>query len=111
MAADYPRRMASPAALPTDPGPYGPTGRSAWMDVDWRAHRRFVEIDGRRVNVVEIGSGEPEVVFVHGLAGAWQNWLENMPHFSAAGAPGIAFGPPGVRGSPAPPAEISHPGS
>src|ERR1700745_687412 len=56
--------MPSAAALPTDPGPYGPTGRSAWMDVDWHAHLHFVEIDGRRVNVVEIGEGEPPVVFV-----------------------------------------------
>ena len=72
------------ARLP--PGPYGPSGRSAWMDVDWRAHRRFVEVDGRRVNVVEIGAGEPAVVFVHGLAGSWQNWLEKrLVLVSAAG--------------------------
>src|SRR4051812_50200038 len=90
--------MSSQAGTSLGPGPYGPTGRSAWMDVDWRAHRRFVEIDGRRVNVVEIGSGEPEVVFVHGLAGAWQNWLEKMPHFAAAGDPGFAVGLPGVCG-------------
>ena len=56
------------------------------MDVDWRAHRRFVEVDGRRVNVVEIGAGEPAVVFVHGLAGSWQNWLEKrLVLVSAAG--------------------------
>src|SRR3954447_14379381 len=110
MAADYPRRMASPAALPTDPGPYGPTGRSAWMDVDWREHRRFVEVDGRQVNVVEIGDGDPPIVFVHGLAGSWQNWLENMPHFAAAGHRVVAFDLPGFGASDLPGEKISIPG-
>jgi pimeloyl-ACP methyl ester carboxylesterase len=102
--------MASPAALPTDPGPYGPTGRSAWMDIDWREHRRFLEIDGRRVNVVEIGEGEPAIVFVHGLAGEWQNWLENMPHFAAAGHRVVAFDLPGFGASELPRKKISIPG-
>jgi 4,5:9,10-diseco-3-hydroxy-5,9,17-trioxoandrosta-1(10),2-diene-4-oate hydrolase len=110
MAPDYPGRMPAAAALPTDPGPYGPTGRSAWMDVDWREHRRFVEIDGRRVNVVEIGSGEPAIVFVHGLAGSWQNWLENMPHFAAAGHRVVAFDLPGFGASEMPGEKISMPG-
>src|SRR3954470_16224063 len=101
------RRMSSQAGTSPAPGPYGPTGRSAWMDVDWRAHRRFVEIDGRRVNVVEIGSGEPEVVFVHGLAGCWQNWLENMPHFAAAGHRVVAFDLPGFGLSEMPREKIS----
>src|SRR3954462_15784573 len=104
------RRMSSQAGTSPAPGPYGPTGRSAWMDVDWRAHRRFVEIDGRRGNVVEIGSGEPEGVFVHGLAGSWQNWLENLPHFAAAGHRVIAFDLPGFGGSEAPREKISIPG-
>src|SRR3954454_13992000 len=57
--------MPPAAALPTDPRPSGPTGGSAWRDVDWRAHRRFVEVDGRQVNVVDIGEGDPPIVFVH----------------------------------------------
>jgi pimeloyl-ACP methyl ester carboxylesterase len=55
--------------------------RSAWMDVDWREHRRWVEVDGRPVNVVDLGEGPP-VVFVHGLSGCWQNWLEQLPEFA-----------------------------
>jgi pimeloyl-ACP methyl ester carboxylesterase len=102
--------MPPTAALPTDPGPYGPTARSAWMDVDWRAHRRFVELDGRRLNVVEIGEGDPPIVFVHGLAGSWQNWLENMPHFAAAGHRVIAFDLPGFGSSEMPGEHISIPG-
>jgi pimeloyl-ACP methyl ester carboxylesterase len=77
------------------------------MDVDWRAHLRFVEIDGRRVNVVEIGDGEPAMVFVHGLAGSWQNWLENLPHFAAAGHRVVAFDLPGFGASDPPREKIS----
>src|SRR3954466_2380805 len=102
--------MSSQAGASPAPGPYGPPRHSAWMDVDWRAQQRFVEIDGRRVNVVELGSGEPAVVFVHGLAGSWQNWLENMPHFAAAGHRVIAFDLPGFGGSEAPREKISIPG-
>jgi pimeloyl-ACP methyl ester carboxylesterase len=63
---------------PPAPNTYGPVGRSAWLDIDWPAHQRFVRVDGRAVNVVELGAGPP-VLFVHGLGGCWQNWLENLP--------------------------------
>jgi pimeloyl-ACP methyl ester carboxylesterase len=59
---------------------YGATAQPDWRDTDWREHLHAVEIGGRSVNYVDIGSGEgPPVVFVHGLGGAWQNWLENLP--------------------------------
>src|SRR4051795_7475344 len=102
--------MSSQAGASPAPGPYGPPRHSAWMDVDWRAHQRFVEIDGRRVNVVELGDGEPAMVFIHGLAGSWQNWLENLPHFGAAGHRVIAFDLPGFGASQAPREKISIPG-
>jgi len=35
----------------------------------------------RAVNVVELGSGPP-LLFVHGVGGCWQNWLENLPEFA-----------------------------
>jgi pimeloyl-ACP methyl ester carboxylesterase len=59
---------------------YGATAQPDWRGVDWPAHLHRVEIDGRSVNYVDIGSGEREpIVFVHGLGGQWQNWLENIP--------------------------------
>jgi pimeloyl-ACP methyl ester carboxylesterase len=61
--------------------PYGTPGRAEWLDIDWRAHLRSVRLDGSRVNYVEMGEGPP-LVFVHGLSGCWQNWLENIPHFA-----------------------------
>jgi pimeloyl-ACP methyl ester carboxylesterase len=60
---------------------YGPSGRSRWLDVDWREYRRYETFAGRRVNLVELGSGPP-LVFVHGLAGSWTNWLENICEFA-----------------------------
>lgn len=80
------------------PDVYGPVGRSAWLDVDWREHQRWVLVDGRPVNTIELGSGPP-LVFVHGLSGCWQNWLEQLPAFAsdrrviAMDLPGFGYSP------------------
>jgi pimeloyl-ACP methyl ester carboxylesterase len=59
---------------------YGQPGEPSWRTIDWAAHSRRLEVNGKAVNVVEYGGGEgPPVVFIHGLAGCWQNWLENLP--------------------------------
>ncbi|WP_372789483.1 alpha/beta fold hydrolase [Paraconexibacter sp.] len=79
---------------------YGPRGRSPWLDVDWREHQRWVTVAGAPVNLVDLGSG-PAVVFVHGLAGSWQNWLENLPEF-ARDHRVIALDLPGFGHSPMP---------
>jgi len=60
---------------------YGAVGRSAWLDLDWDSHRRWIRVDGRWVNLIDIGEG-PVLIFIHGLAGCWQNWLENIPLFA-----------------------------
>jgi pimeloyl-ACP methyl ester carboxylesterase len=91
--------------LPAEPGDYGPTGRSPWLDVDWRSHQRWLEIGGRRVNVIELGSG-PALVFVHGLSGSWQNWLEQLPVF-ARDHRVVAFDLPGFGASEMPDWQIS----
>jgi len=71
-----------------------------WLKIDWRRHLRRVELPGADVNYAEIGEGEP-IVFVHGLSGSWQNWLENLPHFGR-GRRAIALDLPGFGGSPMP---------
>jgi 4,5:9,10-diseco-3-hydroxy-5,9,17-trioxoandrosta-1(10),2-diene-4-oate hydrolase len=93
-----------PAA--STPLPYGPTGRSAWLDIDWRKHQRWVRVAGDDVNVIELGRGDPTIVFIHGLAGAWVNWLENLPAF-AADHRVIAMDLPGFGASPMPSARIT----
>jgi len=59
---------------------YGAGAKPDWREVDWPSHIHKVEIDGRYANYADLGSGDgPPVVFVHGLGGQWQNWLENVP--------------------------------
>lgn len=101
--------MATVQAAALDgPGPYGPVGRSAWLDVDWSTHQRWVMVAGTPVDVCEIGppDGEP-VVFVHGLSGCWQNWLENLPVLADAGFRCVALDLPGFGASPMPRERIS----
>jgi pimeloyl-ACP methyl ester carboxylesterase len=79
--------MFVPTAAPTTPRQarqaedgYGETAEPDWRPIDWAAHRHQVEVDGTEVNYVDVGEGELEpIVFVHGLGGQWQNWLENVP--------------------------------
>jgi pimeloyl-ACP methyl ester carboxylesterase len=80
-------RLFVPTAAPTIPrnsrevgDGYGQSAEPDWRTIDWGAHLHQVEIDGTPVNYVDIGEGELEpIVFVHGLGGQWQNWLENIP--------------------------------
>ncbi len=79
---------------------YGTTATPDWRTIDWPAHLHQVEIEGTPVNYVDIGQGELEpIVFVHGLGGQWQNWLENIPRISqerrviAMDLPGFGLSP------------------
>jgi pimeloyl-ACP methyl ester carboxylesterase len=85
--------------------PYGPVGRSKWLDVDWRTHQRWVAVDGQPVNTIDLGDGPP-VVFLHGLSGSWPNWLEQLPAF-AESRRAIALDLPGFGHSPMPGEQIS----
>jgi pimeloyl-ACP methyl ester carboxylesterase len=77
------------------------------MDFDWRRHLHRVRLPGAEVDYAEIGAGEP-VIFVHGLAGCWRNWLETLPHFGEHYR-AIALDLPGFGDSPMPDWEISMP--
>src|SRR5918997_1218724 len=66
------------------PGPddtYADGDDSTWMTVDWPALTRQVEVDGHGVRVVDTGGDGPPILWIHGLGGAWQNWLLNLPAF------------------------------
>jgi pimeloyl-ACP methyl ester carboxylesterase len=78
-----------------------------WLRVDWRSHLKRVELPGASVNYVEVGTGRP-ILFVHGLSGCWQNWLENLPHFSRTHR-AVALDLPGFGDSPMPSWEIDMP--
>jgi pimeloyl-ACP methyl ester carboxylesterase len=92
---------------PLFPAPdYGnPDPSPAWLGVDWGRHLHRVQLPGAEVNYAEVGEGET-VLFVHGLAGCWRNWLENLPHF-AQGYRAVALDLPGFGDSPMPDWEIS----
>jgi pimeloyl-ACP methyl ester carboxylesterase len=109
MATTAPRQTSPgiPQLAPLPDG-YGPDGRSEWLDVDWRAHLRSCPVHGSQVNYIEMGTG-PALVFVHGLAGCWQNWLENIPHFARSHRV-IAIDLPGFGESDLPQESISIPG-
>ena len=109
MTTTTPRRKSPgiPQLAPLPDG-YGPDGRSEWLDIDWSRHLRSCRVNGSRVNYIEMGEGRP-LVFVHGLAGCWQNWLENIPHF-ARNHRVIAIDLPGFGESELPQDDISIPG-
>jgi len=97
-------------AVPETSDEYGPAGRSAWLDVDWLAHQRWLKLDGSWINLIDIGSGPGRpLVFIHGLSGCWQNWLENIPALTADHRV-IAIDLPGFGASEMPVEQISMPG-
>jgi pimeloyl-ACP methyl ester carboxylesterase len=87
---------------------YGPAGRSPWLDIDWREHQRWERVGGRWMNVVDLGPDDPvgTIVWIHGLSGSWQNWLENLPVFARTHRC-IAMDLPGFGASEMPDEEIS----
>jgi pimeloyl-ACP methyl ester carboxylesterase len=95
--------IRSPAPAGADA--YGPEGRSEWLDVDWAAHLKWASLPGAAVNYVDIGEG-PVLVFIHGLSGCWQNWLENIPFFARSHRV-IAVDLPGFGASPLPTEKIT----
>jgi pimeloyl-ACP methyl ester carboxylesterase len=101
--------ISYPAAGSSTPvaeaGPYGPVGRSPWLDVDWQRHQRWVMVEGRPVNTIVMGDGPP-LVFVHGLSGSWPNWLEQVPVFAREHTV-VAMDLPGFGHSPMPERDIS----
>ena len=99
--------MATASATPAaqDAREYGSPPHSAWIDIDWSRYQRWITVDGRPVNVIEIGEGPP-LLFVHGHAGCWQNWLENIPYFAQTRRV-IIPDLPGFGWSPMPAGEVS----
>ncbi len=90
---------------------YGATASPDWRKTDWLSELEQIEVDGTPINYVDVGSGDEEpLVFVHGLGGQWQNWLENIPRLAqerrvlALDLPGFGLTPEPRDG------EISIPG-
>ena len=100
---------ATPWAAQRAGDDYGARGEPDWRQVDWSRHLRSIELGGRRVEYVDLGEGDgPPIVFVHGLAGNWQNWLENLPA-AAQERRAVALDLPGFGRSEKPAHHISIP--
>jgi pimeloyl-ACP methyl ester carboxylesterase len=64
---------------------------ASWMDVDWPALQRPVELLGRSVNVLDTpptssagtgnGGDGPPLLWIHGWSANWQSWLLTIPYF------------------------------
>jgi len=59
---------------------YGGSPERPWLGINWQTSQRSLNINGSRLNFVDIGSGEP-LLLIHGLSASWQVWLETIPHF------------------------------
>lgn len=59
---------------------------ATWIDVEWSSLQRTLEIDGRRVNVLDTGApggdaSGPTLLFIHGWSSNWQIFLLNIGAF------------------------------
>ncbi len=79
---------------------YGLSDEPNWRSVDWGSHLHTVQIGENEINYVDMGEGDdPPVVLVHGLAGQWQNFIENIPRLAtqrrvlAPDLPGFGMSP------------------
>jgi pimeloyl-ACP methyl ester carboxylesterase len=72
---------SAPESRRLDEDGYGVPAGPGWREVDWRRHQRWEQVEGRWINLVDIGSGPP-VVLIHGLSGSWPNWLENISYLA-----------------------------
>jgi pimeloyl-ACP methyl ester carboxylesterase len=66
------------------PGPdaaYADGDDSTWMDVDWQALQRPLELLERRINVLDTGGTGPPLLFLHGWSSNWQIFLLNIAAF------------------------------
>ena len=102
-----PSRPARRRAARRADADYGVPAEPGWRAVDWPAHTHRLEIRGRSVNYVELGTGDRVVICIHGLGGCWQNWLETLPALADAGYRAVALDLPGFGRSELPTDEIS----
>jgi pimeloyl-ACP methyl ester carboxylesterase len=104
VATVYPStaRPATPWEAHRAPEDYGVPASPDWRDIDWPPLVRTTAVESQELTYVDLGAGEgPAIVFVHGLGGNWQNWLETLPR-AAQERRAVAMDLPGFGTSPAP---------
>jgi pimeloyl-ACP methyl ester carboxylesterase len=104
-------RPASPLSARRAGEGYGVSDHPDWRTIDWRDELRQASVDGAQLNYVDVGprdADETPLVYVHGLGGQWQNWLENVLR-PARERRVVALDLPGFGASPAAPGRVSIP--
>lgn len=72
--AEGAQRLASPWSDSVD---------TNWDRFDFSPYEQFAEIEGRKLNYVDIGErGKPTLLYVHGIMGTWRNWIFNLLPFA-----------------------------
>jgi pimeloyl-ACP methyl ester carboxylesterase len=105
-------RPASPRRARRAGDDYGSTAEPSWRDVDWQTLLRRGRFAGAEINYLDLAPEDQAwrdrtpVVFVHGLVGQWQNWIQNIPR-SALERRTVALDLPGFGLSPMPDEPIS----
>ena len=111
LATVYPSkaRPAAPWEAHRAPRGYGVPAEPNWREVDWPSLVRRAQLSTGEMTYVDLGEGvDPPIVFLHGLGGQWQNWLENLPR-AAQERRVIAADLPGFGTSPMPTEDVSIP--
>ena len=49
-----------------------------WRAIHWESQLETESIEGSELSYVDLGSGEPAVLFIHGLGAQWRVWLANL---------------------------------
>jgi pimeloyl-ACP methyl ester carboxylesterase len=103
---------ASPRRASSAGHDYGGTAEPDWRAIDWPALLRTHRFGDAEVNYLDVMPADPAardrapVVFVHGLGGQWQNWLQNIPRMALERRT-VALDLPGFGLSPMPDAPIT----
>ena len=103
---------ASPRRARSAGQDYGGTAEPSWRNVDWRMLLRTHPFGGSDINYIDLIPEDPAahdrtpVVFVHGLGGQWQNWIQNIPR-AALERRTVALDLPGFGLSPMPSERIT----
>ena len=67
---------------------------------------KVTTINGIDVHYIEEGVGQP-IIFIHGLGGSLDNWVDNIPYFSSKGFKVVSHDQPGFGKSSKPPTDYT----
>lgn len=79
---------------------------TAWREINWPGSSRSLNVLGRKMHFVSLGSRGVPLFLIHGTGGSWRHWLCNIPTL-ATGRPVFAVDLPGFGGSDLPASEIT----